>query len=273
MRLPVFGKSRKDPERPDESLILLEELGRQLQEVLEDNFVSLAASPESGQSDEIRFVCLTVRKLSSYNRMAVSRVHWNLLSSNPLAAKLSGDYLNLDDLRTRALGGPVLICEEGEAQLMPEYRVSLLDMYYLMEHGRVVVGKPIEVEIPGVDPADLDLHMEELVFGCTTPANTISEAAFRVLDCCQCLYVFQTRSSVSKRRAALWFVDRYGGEWTDLVTWAMDHHSGDQPSEEDDPGMLDGQVPFARYVLSLMEQGNEQAGDSGSSSSTAEPDA
>jgi hypothetical protein len=214
---------------------------------------SLASGDFDPHSSDIDFCIVTQTELAPETISALETMHQAIWASHlKWAAKLEGAYVPKSLIRHHDPDGPACpSVNEGAFYVANLGSDWVIQRHVLREWGVVLSGPAPKTLIEPVSAIDIRAAVHGLLrewwFPMLEKPNWLSERgsayhAYAVISMCRALHALQHGTIVSKPVAAKWAQAEFGGQWSDLITQALQAQTGQGP------GFLAETLAFIRFT-------------------------
>jgi hypothetical protein len=215
--------------------VFLKRLLSSMQSTLGDQFMglylggSLALGDFNPHRSDIDFVAVTFDELAREEVTALQAMHTRLRDAGTKwARKLDGSYVPQQIFRHWTAGHPPCPFVEGDEFTVTQQGSALVQRHIIHQHGVAVAGPhPHEILDP-VRAEELQRALHEMLEISWRPlledpawVRQSQMQPFAILTMCRTLYTLEHGFIASKPVAARWFKQAIGGQWTELIDWAL----------------------------------------------------
>ena len=240
-----------------------------MRSILGDHFAglyiggSLALGDFNPNRSDLDFVASTVDELPLETIVALEEMHTQLWNTGAKwARKLDGSYVPQHVLRRWTSNDmPCPFVEEDQFTITNQGS-AVIQRYIIRQHGVVVAGPSPSTFIDLVGASDLRHALRDNVEQWWRPllddpdwVQQSQKQPFAILTMCRALYTLEHGIVASKPVAARWFQLMIGGEWTELIEWAL-AWPHDMKSNR-----LASTLSLIQYTLKRFEDWNESGLD------------
>jgi predicted nucleotidyltransferase len=171
-------------------------------------------------------------------------------SGSEWVKKMSGIYIQLDDLRVYRIYGPKNPMYNRDEFLVARQDIDwIFHRHVLYKCGVVIEGPPLRNIIDPIPRGQL--KEAAFIFLRDWVLLTYDDEIFRseghqpyfVLTVCRCLYTLRNGDVTTKHKSAEWALNNVDGKWSDLIRQAMTWHYGDPA------GDISQTQKFMRYAM------------------------
>ncbi|MFF0829431.1 aminoglycoside adenylyltransferase domain-containing protein [Brevibacillus sp. NPDC003359] len=228
---------------------------------------SIALSGFEEENSDIDFVTLLHRGVTNAEIETLENIHHALLNANPLAKRMDGMYIRLDDIgKTNPSLEPYPYCDSGAFKPSGHYDVNHVTWWVLKQQGITVMGKSVEeLHIP-TQWFDVGETMKYNVHEYWAPkGNSLLKfwldgwVEFAVLTLCRIYYALFHEDIIPKRNAVEQALQELPSEWHLLLRESLRirYHSNE-------PSLFPSRIKraketqrFIRYICKLSPSKTE----------------
>lgn len=254
---------------PDDVTLFFTEYLARLQKLLPHGLAGcyLYGSAALGAYDPVRsdldFLVVLTSSLGEITLPMLDRFHADLCREFPLARKLEGHFVPLDDIPYRAFSRQYPSVADGAYQGLQG--VMTLYWYQLHTCGVRITGPAPEALFPSVPWELVQQEMERNINGywyrrALQPEQTLlgdGAVDFAVLTLCRILYTLEHQQIISKADAGQWVQQILPASWHPLIQEAVRIRTGDAgPSLYTSCQQRAEEV--RQFILAIREQCNRQ---------------
>ncbi|MFS0556111.1 aminoglycoside adenylyltransferase domain-containing protein [Brevibacillus sp. 179-C9.3 HS] len=216
---------------------------------------SIALSGFEEDNSDIDFVTLLHRGLTNAETETLKNIHHALHHADPLAKRMDGMYIKLDDLgKTNPSLEPYPYCDSGAFKPSGHYDVNHVTWWIIKQHGICVMGKNVaELNIP-TQWLDVAETMKYNVHDYWSPKGRRmlyflldGWVEFAVFTLCRIYYALMHEDIIPKRTAVEHALQELPSEWHLLLKEALRIRY--QPHE---PSLFSSRIKRAKETQRLI---------------------
>jgi hypothetical protein len=192
---------------------------------------SLALGDFARRVSDVDFLTVMVGPISEDEQTIIKALHQELLPADRWAARMDGEYAELEQIEAGEFDAPCLFVADG--RLAGRRDVSKAGWLTLIQQGISVIGPEPAAFVPDVPWVDLEQEMWTNLYGYWLPKAesrwlflSSTWVAFAVLTLCRIVYTMERHAVTSKSAAAAYAHDALPPQWNRLICEAERLRSG-----------------------------------------------